>query len=389
MKRILIAAAMIGMTGGAYAANNSASAQLGLTVANGAVAAVSTPARAAGADAPAAVPARADGTNPNAARSFVTPVGEFTSNHGSALAELPGGKLIACWYAGSREMARDVQIYCSNSDLSGASWDKPRVVVAAQERAEASIFSNKSLGNPALYLDGENILWLFYSSVGVGGWAGARVDYKTSADLGKTWSDSKRLDGPLGRLTRTKPVSLGGNRIMVPLYYEFLDKQSYTCILTLEKGKIAGKTCYSIPGTGHLQPALVVRGNSIFAYMREVTGKGILFSEFDLDRKTWSAPVPIGLPNPDSSVEALDTGDGSIILAYNPTSRSTLRMAVSEDGKKFREVRDFAADTATPGAEFSYPAMIRTSDGAYHITYTNYRTSIAHIRFNRQWVSGE
>ncbi|MCX5792654.1 MAG: hypothetical protein NTY45_10670 [Elusimicrobia bacterium] len=51
MKNILIAIAMIGMTGGAYAENNSAAAQLGIPAANGAVAAVSVPARVAGADA--------------------------------------------------------------------------------------------------------------------------------------------------------------------------------------------------------------------------------------------------------------------------------------------------------------------------------------------------
>jgi predicted neuraminidase len=36
--------------------------------------------------------------------------------------------------------------------------------------------------------------------------------------------------------------------------------------------------------------------------------------------------------------------------------------------------------------QFSYPWMLRTSDGVFHLLYTWNRTRIKHIEFNQSWL---
>lgn len=52
-----------------------------------------------------------------------------------------------------------------------------------------------------------------------------------------------------------------------------------------------------------------------------------------------------------------------------------LNFAVSQDGKEWK-----AAGVVKRGAgEYSYPAVIQTSDGRVHVTYTHERKRIKHV----------
>ena len=70
--------------------------------------------------------------------------------------------------------------------------------------------------------------------------------------------------------------------------------------------------------------------------------------------------------------------DGRQLLVYNHTEkgRSPLNVAVSTDGKDWTPLLVLEDE---PGAEYSYPAVIQTSDGRVHITYTWKRQRIKHV----------
>ena len=69
--------------------------------------------------------------------------------------------------------------------------------------------------------------------------------------------------------------------------------------------------------------------------------------------------------------------DGRHLLVYNSstTARTPLNVAISTDGRVWTPV--IALETE-PG-EYSYPAVIQTSDGLVHITYSWKRLRIKHV----------
>jgi alpha-L-rhamnosidase len=83
------------------------------------------------------------------------------------------------------------------------------------------------------------------------------------------------------------------------------------------------------------------------------------------------------LPNPNAGIDAVTLKEGRHLLVYNPVSkgRTPLSVAVSSDGSEWRKVLDLETQ---PG-EYSYPAVIQTSDGSVHITYTWKRERVRHV----------
>jgi predicted neuraminidase len=323
--------------------------------------------------------------------SYVSAPDVFPANHGSSVLELPGGQLLTCWYAGTAEKAPDVQIQCSHYTPESG-WEEPRVAVAAGEKAKGAFFSNRTLGNAVLHRDDDGVIWLFYSAVTnpFNGWSGSHVDYKTSTDLGETWSESKRLVYFFGKLTKNKPIPMGDHKFMLPLYSELIGTHGFTCTLTTSMGAITEKECRWIFGSDQMQPTLVHQAeDKIYAYLRGgKSHKAVMMAEYDIEKNYWGKSFPTNLPNPDAGVDAVLSAENKILMAYNPSpdSRYELSLAVSEDGsngRNFTRIWDF--DRSEGGV--SYPALIRASDGLYHLTYTfDYRSSIKHVVFNEEWL---
>ncbi|MFM6943193.1 MAG: exo-alpha-sialidase, partial [Aquirufa sp.] len=93
---------------------------------------------------------------------------------------------------------------------------------------------------------------------------------------------------------------------------------------------------------------------------------------------SWTPLEASHLVNPNSGIDAVTLKDGRHVLVYNPVQkgRSPISVAISTDGKIWK---DIATVENEPGQEFSYPAVIQTSDGKVHITYTWKRQKIKHV----------
>ena len=93
---------------------------------------------------------------------------------------------------------------------------------------------------------------------------------------------------------------------------------------------------------------------------------------------TWSRILSTELPNPNSGIDSVMLRDGRALLVYNHTTkgRGMLNVAISRDGRNWQAALVLENE---PGSEFSYPAVIQTSDGLVHVTYTWKRERIKHV----------
>ena len=321
--------------------------------------------------------------------AFVVPEGTFAMNHGSSLVELDNGDVFLTWFAGSEELANDVQIYSSRYRSKTRGYSPPRAVVHSGERARGAFWADKSIGNTVLFYDDAMILWLFYNAIPLpfGGWSTAVVNYKQSRDRGQTWSAAKRFVNVIGNLTRNAPVRVGSNTFLVPLYTELLTHKGYVCRVEHVRGDIAAQNCNSaIDAQGAIQPALATtQEGSILMLLRDQERNSVRRSWSYDHGQTWSPVEDLGMPNPDAAVALTSLDDGRILLVYNDSAdeRTPLSVAVSTDGgRTFRKIRDLE----TSRGKFSYPAVIQTKDSLIHVTYTYNHKTIKHVRFNKQWL---
>ena len=311
-------------------------------------------------------------------QEFIYESGPYPSVHASTIAETSSGDLVAAWFGGTRERSPDVGIWVSRKQKDG--WT-PGVEVANGVQPDGK---RHPTWNPVLFQPRSGPLMLFYK-VGPSpeNWWGM---LRTSSDGGRTWSAARRLaDGILGPI-KNKPVQLADGTILSPTSTESEEEPSRWRV-HFERSGDGGKTWTA---TGPLndgltmaaiQPSILFReklgGDRLLAVGR--TRQDRVFSTSSDDGgRTWSALSLIdSLPNPNAGVDAVTLADGRHLIVYNPTTRgrSPLAVATSRDGRAWTKVLTLEDQ---PG-EYSYPAVIQTSDGRVHVTYTWKRQRVKHV----------
>jgi len=315
---------------------------------------------------------------------FIYERAPYPQCHASTIAEVAPGKLVAAWFGGTRERAPDVGIWLARQEEGR--WSEP-VEVANGVRPDGTRYPT---WNPVLFQPPTGPLVLFYKvGPSPNEWWGAMM---TSADGGKTWSKSRRLpDGVLGPI-KDKPVVLADGAWLCPSSTE---STSAGWQIHFELTRDAGNTWEVIGPVEKgkdrvfdaIQPTVLFhRDGRLQALCR--TRNGVIATTWSKDGgKTWSALEAISLPNPNSGIDAVTLADGRQLLVYNqsappseqPTKgvRYPLDVALSSDGVNWRHVLTLESEPCENG--YAYPAVIQTSDGLVHVTYTWNRQRIKHV----------
>ncbi|MBA4020605.1 MAG: sialidase [Pirellula sp.] len=307
-------------------------------------------------------------------REFLYETAPFPSCHASTIVEPQGGGLVTAWFGGTAEKNPDVCIWVSRKEAGG--WTAP-VEVANGVQPDGP---RQPTWNPVLFQPKGAPLMLFYK-VGPSpdAWWG---EVRTSTDAGRTWSAAKRLpDGILGPI-KNKPIQLGDGTILSPSSVEGLSPPP-TWQAHVERSTDGGATWtkHQVPvdekSPGAIQPSILQRADGSLQALGRSRGSRIFTSSSTDGGKTWSKLGLLNLPNPNSGTDAVTLADGSQMLIYNHTAkgRSPLNLATSRDGKTW----DAALVLESEPGEYSYPAIIQTSDGLIHATYTWKRQKIRHV----------
>ncbi|MHB0876414.1 MAG: sialidase family protein [Anaerolineae bacterium] len=285
--------------------------------------------------------------------------------HCASVAQAADGRLVATWYAGTREGSRDQAILVSHCTGPTPVWEPATPVVDTPRLAD---------GNPVVWVDEEKRLWLFYVTIVGQWWAECKV-FAREAE-GRGWSEPTVLRHELGWMLRARPVTLASGRVLFPWY----DERDWSSHVMVRAGRDGWERRGHVTAPqGLIQPCLAqCADGTVVMYMRTGGRGGWIWRSRSVDEgETWSYPEPTGLPNPNSGIDLLAHSSGLWVLAYNPTAsgRTPLTLAVSEDeGSSWRQA---AVAESGPG-EFSYPQMVEDDRGLVHLLYTYKRSAIRH-----------
>jgi predicted neuraminidase len=302
---------------------------------------------------------------------YVFEEGPFRHCHASTIAEQEQG-LICAWFGGSHESHPDVAIWLSRREQGR--WTAPVRVAEG---------GGHPCWNPVLHRPRIGPLLLFYK-VGPDPvrWWGM---LQTSPDGGHSWSSPQRLpDGFLGPI-KNKPIELPSGELLCPS-----STQHEGWRVHLERTGDLGASWHAVGPIndgqefGAIQPSILTYGESRMQLLCRSRQSRITESWSQDGGRTWSRMTATALPNPNSGTDAVTLSDGRQLLVYNhtvkggpsPRRRERLNVATSADGREWKAALTLENE---PEAEFSYPAVIQSSDGLVRVTYTWKRRRIKHV----------
>lgn len=310
--------------------------------------------------------------------STIFPIGTFEACHASTIVEINDGMFLAAWFAGSYEGADDVGIWISF--LKNNNWSKPVQIATGYD----STGQRLPCWNPVLFKTLNNEIVLFYK-VGKNPreWWGMAIK---SSDFGSNWTQPIKLpDGFLGPI-KNKPIELPDGNILCPSSIEKNDGDWSIHLEITNENLSSWKKVFIDKDTnlGVIQPTILMhssgelqmlcRSRQDFIYQTLSTDQGL----------SWSELTKSSLPNPNSGIDAVVINDTNFVIVYNPLfhgtewyeGRNILNVALSNDGLNWNDI--YQLENEKDG-EYSYPAIIQSSDKNIHITYTEKRKTIKHV----------
>jgi alpha-L-fucosidase len=311
-------------------------------------------------------------------KNEINPILTNKNSHASSIIELKNGHLMTTWFEGTHEGNIDVAIYISI--YSKGKWQKAEKVATGIDENGQKF----PCWNPVLFQNSKGKIFILYK-IGPNPreWWGMKI---SSADNGKTWSKPEKLpDGFLGAV-KNKPLLLKNNTVLHGSSTESKDEKIWNVHFEISDENLDHWKKIEIDNGnfGIIQPSLIQHPDGrIQALMRSRQNK--IISVFSNDQgKSWSLPLPLDIPNPNSAMDAIRLSDGTFLMVYNPLEagknwwegRNILKLAASKDGLNWTDI--LTLENHEKG-EFSYPAIILSKSGKIHISYTNNRKNILHL----------
>lgn len=308
---------------------------------------------------------------------FIFEKAPFPQCHASTICETTRG-LVAAWFGGTREKDPDVGIWVSYHD--GAGWSAPKEWANGVQHEGL----RHPCWNPVLFQPPGDAPTMLFFKVGPNpeSWWG---ELMLSYDRGRSFRDRRRLPEGIDGPVRCKPELLLDGTLLCGSSTEN-DGWRVHFELTKDLGK-TWKRVGPIEDASRfnaIQPTILThRDGRLQALCR--SKESVVVSTFSEDGgKTWSKLEPIGLPNPNSGIEAVTLRDGRFLLIYNHLGsgktgwgrRGMLNLALSEDGLTWKAAAILEQEEK---GEFSYPAIIQSRDGLVHLCYTWKRQRVKHV----------
>ena len=313
---------------------------------------------------------------------FVFERAPFKECHASTICQTSRG-FVAAWFGGSKEGKDDVGIWTSYHD--GLRWSTPIQVADGVQHDDLRY----ACWNPVLYQPPGDAPTLLFFKVGPNprAWWG---ELMVSYDRGRTFRNRSRLPETIDGPVRCKPLLLDNQHTLLcggstehdgwRIHFESVRLVDGLPARRWHRvGPIHGSEEFNA-----IQPTFLTHSDGRLQVLCR-TKEGVIASSSSTDSgRSWSSLEATSLPNPNSGIDAVTLSDGRHLLVYNHLGsgesgwgrRGLLNLAISEDGTNWY---NSAVLEQRPDAEFSYPAMIASTDGMVHITYTWKRQRIKHL----------
>jgi predicted neuraminidase len=295
------------------------------------------------------------------------------ASHASTIVESED-VLMAAWFGGTQERARDVVIWLSRNE--GKGWSKPEEVANG---VHDDVRIQYPCWNPVLFRPRNGPLLLFYKEgPSPSKWWGL---LKYSEDNGKTWSRPKHFSSGIYGPIRNKPVELDDGTLLCGSSTEdagWRVHMEWTKKPLIDQAWSRTESLNRSIDWGAIQPTILNWPDGNIQILCR-TKQHVITECWSGDNGiTWSRMKATDLPNPNSAIDSVLLKDKRALLVYNHSSedRSTMNVAVSKDGRNWSAALTLEN---TPGEEFSYPAVIQTGDRMVHVTYTWKRQRIKHV----------
>lgn len=339
-------------------------------------------------------------------------------------------ELLACvWMAGGQEGTAGMSIFISELRRGRTRWSRPRMISGDELRSEQ---------NPILYVACDGRLQLIHTAQHVRdpndqSWQreGAAFSMQWTAALrnrarslsSRRWTrSSDLLNDPA--FCRHPPYRRNDGYWLLPIYRSLREGgafgQDHSEVLVLNPDGSSTDQIYTVPkSVGRVHGSIVLSkdGKSLIQFFRSRLADNIYRSYGSLDGSVWTPPLPISLPNNNSSIQACRLSSGLLAMIYNrfrldngdqssqswgeanwPRTRWPLSIALSpDDGDTWPWIRDIDTGLGFCGTrnwhlngQLAYPTLLEGNPGELHLAYSwAGREAIRYVCLEESTIIGE